>query len=378
MKRILLLMLIIGTSSQHLLAQTPVILYRQGNIIATKKPKPVFAPFYFTNGSNPAISGNFVAGTATSATLTLVYINGNGNAYPAYTSTTVNGITLSTNAGTVTNSTGSIVFTASGVPVSPGNFTIPVSIAGSYVSNVPISVLNAPVVPGPCTDPASTIGSTGCVTFTYQGQQVTYATVRAADGNIWLQQNLGAPQAAFSGSDIASFGHYFQWGRWDDGHQLPNSTAINGSSTLQNPSHIASGNSNFIKSAATATRWWGAGGASSDTWSTAPITATNGKDPCSAIGAGWHVPTSGEWTNIMNLEFISDNNSAFLSNLKLTESGYHSAINGSLVPNFVGGYYWSSTASNGNTANTVFFDAAYNAFVTPMERGYGFNVRCVK
>jgi hypothetical protein len=80
----------------------------------------------------------------------------------------------------------------------------------------------------------------------------------------------------------------------------------------------------------------------------------------------------------MNLEFISDSNSAFLSNLKLTESGYHSAINGSLVPNFVGGYYWSSTASNGNTANTVFFDAAYNAFVTPMERGYGFNVRCVK
>ncbi len=376
--RTFLLMLLIGISSQQLLAQKPVVLYRYDNLLATKKPRPVFAPFYFTNGTNPAISGNFVAGVPTSATITLVYINGNGNAYPAYTSTTVNGITLSTNAGTVTNSTGSIVFTASGTPTTPGNITIPVSIAGSYVSNVPITVLNAPPAPGPCNDPGTASGSTGCVTFTYNGQQVTYTTVRAADGKIWLQQNLGSPQVAVNGNDIASFGHYFQWGRWDDGHQLLNSTAINGSTTLQNPSHIASGNSNFIKSAATATRWWGSGGAATNTWSSTPVTATNGKDPCSAIGAGWHIPTSGEWTNVMNLEWISDNVSAFQSHLKLTESGYRSAVNGDLVPNFVGGHYWSSTAGSGNTAGSVFFDAAYNAFITFSERGYGFCVRCVK
>jgi hypothetical protein len=46
--------------------------------------------------------------------------------------------------------------------------------------------------PQSCTDPGSNTGDTGCVSFMYQGQQVTYTTVRAKDGNIWLQQNLEA------------------------------------------------------------------------------------------------------------------------------------------------------------------------------------------
>ncbi|WHT39899.1 VCBS repeat-containing protein [Myroides sp. mNGS23_01] len=40
-------------------------------------------------------------------------------------------------------------------------------------------------------EPGMNPGDTGCVTFQYNGSTVTYTTVRAVDGTIWLQQNLG-------------------------------------------------------------------------------------------------------------------------------------------------------------------------------------------
>ena len=179
-------------------------------------------------------------------------------------------------------------------------------------------------------------------------------------------------------NDEASFGHYFQWGRWDDGHQLPNSSSITASTSLQNPSHISSGNPNFIIGTTTTTSWWGTGGNASDTWNGTTATATNGKDPCTAIGPGWHLPSSAEWTNVINAEVIGDAASAFGSNLKLTESGYRNSNNGSMVPNFVGGYYWTSNAANNNVANNLFFDNVYNVLITQTGRGYGFPCRCVK
>ena len=342
-----------------------------------KNPPPTPPPFYFNNCSHPSITGNFVAGTPTTATITLVYINSPGGSYPAFTSNTVNGITLTAPVGTLNNGGGSITFTASGTPVNPSLITIPVSIKGSYTCNVPITVLNAPPS-GNCADPGVAVGSTGCVKFTYRGQQVTYATVRGADGKIWLQQNVGSPQVALHGKDEGSFGHYFQWGRWDDGHQAPNSPTVTGSATLQNPSHIPSGNPNFIKGTTTATSWWGTGGAATNTWIGTNATSTNGKDPCVAIGTGWHLPSATEWTNLINSESIFDAASAFDSHLKLTESGYRNSANGSVVPQFVGGYYWSSTGANNNTANNFFFDDVYNALITQTERGFGFNCRCVK
>lgn len=334
--------------------------------------------FYFTNCSNPDIKGKFVAGKLTGAKITLTFINSPGGAYPKFKSAVVNGIWLTTPAGTLAKGSGNITLQAHGTPVKPGSITIPVSILGSIPCDVPVTVLNAPPPPGNCGDPAQAPGSIGCVTFKYRGNNVTYYTVRARDGKIWLQHNLGSPQVAINKYDQASFGHYFQWGRWDDGHQRPAGPAINGSSALQNPAQIAPGNPNFIKGTTANTSWWGTGGNASNTWSGSAATPVNGKDPCKALGAGWHMPSSAEWTAVMNAEFISDANSAFESSLKLTESGYRSSGDGKLVPNFVGGYYWSSNAANDNAANNVFFDEAYNAFITQTERGYGINCRCVK
>lgn len=178
----------------------------------------------------------------------------------------MNGITLTAPAGTLATGTGSITYTASGTPTTAGLFTIAVSIGSSSPCSLSLPMLNAPAS-GPTMDPGAAIGSTGVVNFTYKGQPVAYKTVRAKDGRIWLQQNLGSPQVAFGSLDKASIGDYFQWGRWDDGHQARNSTTVTGGSSLMNPSHIPAGNTNFIKGTTASTRWWGVGGLATDTWS---------------------------------------------------------------------------------------------------------------
>jgi uncharacterized protein (TIGR02145 family) len=349
---------------------------------------PVY--FYFTNCGARQFIGNFAAGAPGTGTVTFNYINSPGGSYPAYTSATVNGITLRTPAGTLNKGSGSIIFTASGTAVTPGDMTISISIGGSLPCNVLITVLNAPANPANCGgDPGAAIGSTGCVTFTYRGQQVTYSTVRAGDGKIWLRQNLGSPQVAVNSKDEASFGHYFQWGRWDDGHQLKNSPSVTGGPSLRNPSHIPGGNPNFIKGSTAETAWWGTGGAITDTWSGTNPTATNGKDPCVAIGPGWHLPSATEWTNFMFAEAVNDEPSAFESTLRLTLTGYKRSadafVTNAFTTNF--GHYWSNTAAGNtdarnptasNTSAKVFNIDTYTARVNISERGYGFSCRCVK
>ncbi|HYF29495.1 MAG TPA: hypothetical protein VD993_00100 [Chitinophagaceae bacterium] len=341
-------------------------------------PPPPPPPFYFNNCSYPVFSGTFTAGVPANITFTLNYINSPGGSYPAFTSSTVNGITITAPAGTLNTGSGSIVFTATGTPASPGFCAISVGVGGIIPCALNITVLNPPADPATCGgDPGPTVGSTGCVTFTYRGQTVTYSTVRAADGKIWLRQNLGSPQVAMSVHDQASFGHFFQWGRWDDGHQLPNSPTITGSATFQNPSHIAGGNPNFITGTASSTAWWNTG-SSADTWSGNTASATNGKNPCAALGAGWRVPTITDWQNVVNTEFITSAADAFQSNLKLPAAGYKHAFNGSVF-GFVGGNYFSSTAGNNGTAHYFSYDTDnYQVFFSAVPRGYGMSCRCVK
>jgi uncharacterized protein (TIGR02145 family) len=343
----------------------------------TPNPSPPVY-FYFTNCPRPSVTGNFVAGKPATATIKLDYINSPGGSYPAFASSIINGVRLTTPAGTLKVGSGSIVFSSSGTPVSSGSISIPVSIGGSLNCDVLLDVLNAPPS-GPSSDPGAAPGSTGRVTFTYRGQQVTYATVRARDGKVWLQQNLGSPQVAFKSKDSASFGHYFQWGRWDDGHQLKSSPSVTGGPSLQNPSHIAGGNPNFIKGSTPTTAWWGTGGAITDTWSGTNPTATNGKDPCVAIGPGWHLPSATEWTNFMFAEAVNDEPSAFESTLKLPLSGYKASASAIVTDAFTQhlGYYWSNTAASGTTAKAFSLDT-YRARINVGERGYGFSCRCVK
>src|ERR1043165_6847072 len=179
-------------------------------------------------------------------------------------------------------------------------------------------------------DPNATPGDTGTVTFIYSGAIVTYTTVRGDDGMIWLQQNLGAGNVATSSTDINAYGDYFQWGRWDDFHQLQSSpTAAATTISPNNSLGIASGNPNFLTGNNPAD-WWSAG-TSTDTWTDNPPSSSNGLDPCAAIGPGWHLPSQPEFANAITLEGISDTASAFASNLKLTASGSREPISGNMI-----------------------------------------------
>ncbi|HYF32156.1 MAG TPA: hypothetical protein VD993_13630 [Chitinophagaceae bacterium] len=343
-------------------------------IAASKKPpRP---PLYFNNCGNPVIKGTFVVGTPANVTITLNYVNGSGGSYSSFTSATVNGITMTAPPGTLNNGTGSITLTARGTPIRAGYFIIPVSIAGSTACNLPITVTNAGVTES-TGDPGTVAGSTGTVSFTYQNQPVIYKTVRAADGKIWTQHNLGSTRVAFSSIDEGSYGHVFQWGRWDDGHQVPTSSVITGTTSIQNPSQIAPGNPAFIKNQVPSSAWWGTGGLTTDTWSGSIPTSVNGKDPCAALGAGWRMPTAADWQNIINLESISDMHTAFRSNLKLAAGYYRPSQTGIVAQNGDVGHFWTSTA-NGGSAMAVFIDNAYGLFISPAERGFGLPCRCVK
>jgi hypothetical protein len=347
--------------------------------IATRKRPPgppSSTPLYFNNCGSPGISGNFVMGTPANVTITLNYVNGSGGSYASFTSTTVNGITITAPAGTLNSGAGSVAFTATGTPIATGYFSIPVRIGSSNTCNVPITVVNAGITES-TGDPGPVVGSTGTVSFTYRNQPVTYKSVRAADGKIWIQQNLGSPRVAFNSIDEGSYGHVFQWGRWDDGHQVLTSPTITGSASLQNPSHIAAGNPAFITSATPGSAWWGAGGLSTNTWSGNVATAVNGKDPCAALGAGWRMPTAADWQTVINQESIFDTHSGFRSNLKLPAGSYRASQTGIVGTRGDAAQFWSSTAEGGN-ARALFIDNAYGLFIDPTERGLGFPCRCVK
>jgi hypothetical protein len=229
-----------------------------------------------------------------------------------------------------------------------------------------------------CTNtlPGTTVGSIGCVTFNYKGQNVTYSTVRAADGYVWLQQNLGATTVATSKTDTAAYGDYFQWGRWDDGHQ--NKSASTGAvPAVNNPAGLSTGSGTFFTGTGSGA-WWN-GGPLTDTWAANTVsnaTTTNGVDPCKAIGPNWHLPTQAEWVTVVADELITNPDLAFSSNLKLTIAGSRSSSSGNF--DFVGvrGYYWSTTTSS-TGAKYYYFSAAVNNTGAGNTRGGGASVRCL-
>ena len=337
-------------------------------------PPPPPPSFYFTNCSNPTYTATFNAGVPTNISFTKNYVNSPGGSYPAFTSATVNGITITAPAGTFNVGSGSVTFTATGTPISTGFNNVLISLGTIQPCYIYFTVTNAPVS-GPTVDPGPTPGSTGVINFIYKGQAVAYKTVRARDNRIWLQQNLGSPQVAFHTNDEASYGDYFQWGRWDDGHQAPNSPTITGGASLLNPSHIPSGNPNFIVGTTDGTRWWGNGGLATDTWTGSTATSTNGKDPCVALGDGWRLPTAADWQNLKNYEDLEGAMAAFMSNLKLPAGGFR---DGGFVYNNGESYYWSATASNIYATGLFISDNTYSATLQASLRAQGYNCRCVK
>ncbi|MFA7445664.1 MAG: GEVED domain-containing protein, partial [Flavobacteriaceae bacterium] len=226
------------------------------------------------------------------------------------------------------------------------------------------------------TEPGLNSGDTGCVSFAYNGETVSYTTVRGADGNIWLQQNLGSDAVAETMNDENSYGHYFQWGRWADGHQIANSATTTTAPIPNNPAGIADGLNSYITSSPS---WWSSNDLN-DTWAAADaasVTETNGCDPCKALGEGWKLPSQSDWTALVDAESFNNPSDAFASTLKLPANGYRSSSSGEF--SFVGqrGYYWSSTTSTTGAKYLYVGTTIANPSAGAM-RGQGAAIRCVK
>lgn len=227
-------------------------------------------------------------------------------------------------------------------------------------------------------DPGASVGSKGTITFTYNNEKVTYASVRAKDGKVWMQQNLGANRVANSMTDAESYGDLYQWGRWADGHQLRTpAPSVKAANTLSanNPTGLPSGGTkNYISG------WWN-GGTSTDTWnasSPSGVSATNGCDPCKVLGNEWRLPTENDWDNVLTAEGITNNQTAFESNLKIPAGGWRATNSSSIAAAGSSSWFWTSKASGSAGAKGVWIQSGSVQKNFTDVRAYGTSVRCVK
>lgn len=228
--------------------------------------------------------------------------------------------------------------------------------------------------------PGSEIGSTGWVKYFEGTDTITYITVRAEDNQVWLQQNLGSHQVATSATDTSAYGYLYQWGRWNDGHQYRNPTNLQAGMPPANPLDLTTSSVNPFFYNASPQTWWG-NGVISDQWlaeDVNAVSATNGCDPCRALGDGWRLPYNSEWKRVVDRENIGNMEDAFLSNLKLVAGGHLNGVNGAFFRVNTRGYYWSSTASSSGKAIATHFWESTVLPSNPDIRGNGFSVRCIK
>jgi hypothetical protein len=211
-----------------------------------------------------------------------------------------------------------------------------------------------------------------------------YTPITAEDGNVWLNNNLGAHYSnlnhgsfnltaqATSATDYLAYGSYIQWGRKPDGHELitftnaTTGTLVNGTTTtLSNaPTHA-----NFIIHNSSPYDWR----TTPDTTLWASVSAAN--NPCPA---GFRVPTVAEYTNLKTAANITNAPTAAASRLKFTLNGLNTS-GGTLTNAGVIGYYWTNDGHGLSDASSQYFwNAGEQMFQNNVSRVQGFGVRCIK
>lgn len=211
-----------------------------------------------------------------------------------------------------------------------------------------------------------------------------YLPVNGADGNVWLNNNLGANysnmnhvqfnpnQQATAHNDHHAYGSAFQWGRYSDGHELINytnattGTGVNGT-TSTNATTDTPGDNLFITEGSAPLDWRVS--QNDNLWQ-----GESGiNNPCPY---GYRLPTIVEVNTLVSNEVITNYTSAASSALAFSASGGRVNTDGSL--DFQGdlGFYWSSSV-NGTDADNRDFSISGTA-VGSSSRAGGLSVRCIE
>ena len=203
-----------------------------------------------------------------------------------------------------------------------------------------------------------------------------YVPVQGEDGNIWLNNNLGADytnmnKASFNPggqatafNDFHAYGSFFQWGRKPDGHELITwtgstvGTPVNGTTSTKSD---VPANALFI----TAYDWRVT--QNDALWATEAST----NNPC----PNWfRVPTNAELTALFTAAGITNYTNAASSVLKFSATAVRSST-GALGISGSHGYYWSSSVS-GISVSSRYFDSG-STYTFSGDRNYGMTVRCI-
>jgi hypothetical protein len=221
--------------------------------------------------------------------------------------------------------------------------------------------------------------------FADANHQFIYVPIKAKDGKIWLNNNLGANYAnvnkavfnpakqATSYTDYNAYGSLYQWGRYSDGHELANwtssTTATLSSTTTTLATSTSPSHSNFIISTNSTYNYDWMKTKNNTLWQ--GVSGTN--NPCPQ---GFRVPTGNEQTALNTAESITNSTTAASSNLHFSATGYRSNFTALLDLSGTRGVYWSTDTSS--LVSSGFYFESNVITTATFYRGVGIPIRCVK
>jgi uncharacterized protein (TIGR02145 family) len=181
-------------------------------------------------------------------------------------------------------------------------------------------------------------------------------------GDVWMDRNLGASQAATNFDDSDAYGDLFQWGRFADGHQCRTSNTTTTLSTTDTPGH-----GDFIIGSGLPFDWRNP--QNDNLWD--GVSGTN--NPCPN---DYRLPTEAELDAERQTWATNDRFGAFGSPLKFPSAGARDDSNGSLIVVGSEGLYWTSDVSGTNSR--LMRLTSTDALITTFRRARGYSVRCIK
>lgn len=279
--------------------------------------------------------GSSTAGTGVSQTITVTVTTVGTYSLSA----TANGVTFAANGTFAGTGAQTIVLTATGTPTAAGT--------NAFALNT----------------------TPGCSFNRTTGTPLV--DIISSTGQIWMDRNLGATQAATSATDALSFGDLYQWGRAADGHQLRTSAGFQVNVAYQaSQSTTVSANADKFFYNINSSAWYN--GSKYDIIDMWQGVAAGVNNPCPP---GYRIPTQTEFAAEVAAYSINSVSTAFASPLKLPSAGFRNVTNG-VVTNGSFGFYWTSTHPHDNRPTALTFPS--NPSLGVRSHGMGYSVRCIK